>query len=74
MTNQSILAVKAPLVNPNEPIALLTSLHVVEGQRVAKGDLLCSLETTKSVMELVAERDGFILELLFRAGENIPAG
>lgn len=74
MTNQSILAVKAPLVNPNEPIALLTSLHVVEGQRVAKGDLLCSLETTKSVMELVAERDGFILELRFRAGENIPAG
>lgn len=73
MKNQYIFAVKAPLVNPNEPFALITSLHVAEGQKVNQGDLLCTLETTKAVMDLAADRNGYIMGLNFKLGDNIPA-
>ncbi len=73
MENQSIFSVKAPLVNPNEPLALLASLHVNEGQKISSGDLICTLETTKSVMDIVAEKDGYIVGLRVNAGENVEA-
>jgi len=74
MTAQSLFAVAIPLVNPNESIALLASLNVKDGQKISRGDVLCSLETTKSVMDLVAERDGYIVGLSFSPGENVEAG
>jgi acetyltransferase EpsM len=74
MQKPSIFTVKTPLVNPNEPIALLVSLHVLEGQKVSQGDLICTLETTKSVMDLIAEKEGYIVGLACKAGENIEAG
>ena len=63
-----------PLLNPNEPEALLAGLHVKEGQKVNEGDLLCSLETTKSTSELAAESDGYIVSLNFKEGESARAG
>jgi acetyltransferase EpsM len=74
MESQSIFAVQAPLVNPNEPIALLVTLYVKEGQKISRGDLICTLETTKSVLDMAAERDGFIVGLQFKGGENVEAG
>ncbi len=74
MEKPSIFAVQAPLVNPNEPIALLASLHVTEGQKISQGDLICTFETTKSVLDMVAEKDGFVVGLRYKAGENIEAG
>lgn len=73
MNDQSIIAVKAPLVNPNEPLAYITSLYVVEGQKVNKGDLLCTLETTKAVMDLAADRDGYIVKLNYKPGNFVAA-
>ena len=49
-----------PLINPNEPEALLASLHVEEGQLVSQDDLLATLETTKSTFELRAEHSGYV--------------
>lgn len=63
-----------PLLNPNEPDALLAGLHVEEGQRVAAGDLICTLETTKSTHELHAERDGFVIGLRYQEGDTVTAG
>jgi acetyltransferase EpsM len=74
MEKQSIFAIEAPLVNPNEPIALLVSLHVHDGQKISRGDLICTLETTKSVLDMAAEIDGYIVGLRFKGGENIEAG
>ena len=70
----SYTTILIPLLNPNEPEALLAALHVSEGQRVARGDLLCALETTKSTAELVAEQDGYVVELRFAAGQTARAG
>jgi sugar O-acyltransferase (sialic acid O-acetyltransferase NeuD family) len=70
----NIVAVTIPLVNPNEPEALLAALHVSEGQRVASGDPVCTLETTKSSLEVTSETEGYISGLRFTAGQTVRAG
>lgn len=68
------IQVLIPLLNPNEPEALLASLQITEGQQVSKGDLLCTLETTKSASDLHAEADGYVIGLRAQAGETLRAG
>jgi acetyltransferase EpsM len=63
-----------PLLNPNEPEALLASLYVQEGQRVQTGDPICSLETTKSTGDVLAEGEGYIAGLRFAEGQTVRAG
>lgn len=67
-------AVSIPLLNPNEPEALLAAVHVTEGQHVAEGEVLCTLETTKSTAELTAEREGYVVQLALQAGQTVHAG
>ena len=66
--------IRIPLLNPNEPEALLAALQVNEGQHVAPGDLLCTLETTKSTVELSAEAAGYVAGLALIAGQSARAG
>ncbi len=63
-----------PLINPNEPEAVIVALHIQDGQLVSKGDLLCTLETTKSAADLYAESDGYIAGLRLAAGQPARAG
>jgi acetyltransferase EpsM len=63
-----------PLINPNEPGALLASLHFSAGQEVKKGDNICILETTKSTVEITAERDGYVVGLTSEVGQTLQAG
>jgi acetyltransferase EpsM len=68
------LPVFVPLINPNEPEALLAALFVQEGQWVEIGEVLGVLETTKSTAELITEGAGYISGLRWNSGETIPAG
>lgn len=63
-----------PLINPNEPEALLASLYISNGQQLAKGDLLCTLETTKSTADVHAEAAGFVVGLRVSEGQTVSAG
>jgi sugar O-acyltransferase (sialic acid O-acetyltransferase NeuD family) len=63
-----------PLINPNEPEALLAALFVSNGQHVERGDKLCILETTKSTLELTAETDGYVVGLASTVGQTVQAG
>jgi acetyltransferase EpsM len=69
--------VLVPLLNPNEPEAKVVALQVEQGQRVAVGDVLCTLETTKSTADVIAERVGYVVGIramvggLLRAGERL---
>jgi acetyltransferase EpsM len=63
-----------PLINPNEPGARLVELHVKAGQYVTSGDKLCTLETTKSTIELTAETNGYLVGLAFKVGQTVQAG
>ena len=66
--------ITVPLINPNEPEALLADLHVEDGQQVAADELICTLETTKSTAEVVAESEGYIIGLRFNVGDTVRAG
>lgn len=63
-----------PLINPNEPEAWLAALLVNEGQPIAKGDPICTLETTKSTADLQSDADGFVTGLRLAAGQTVRAG
>jgi pyruvate/2-oxoglutarate dehydrogenase complex dihydrolipoamide acyltransferase (E2) component len=63
-----------PLLNPNEPEALLANVYVIEGQKVSVDDPLCTLETTKSTSDLLAETDGYIAGLQCKPGQSVLAG
>jgi hypothetical protein len=66
--------VLVPLLNPNEPEVQVSALHVEEGQRVKKGEVLCTVETTKSTAEVLAEQAGYVVGLEVSSGDHIRAG
>ncbi len=66
--------IKIPLLNPNEPEALLSSLEVDEGQKIEKDDLIALVETTKSTGEIRAEEAGYFVGLRFTQGDTLQAG
>ena len=66
--------IQFPLLNPNETDGLLVGVHVREGQKVKKGELLYTLETTKSTAEVEAEADGYIVGLQVAEGDTVSAG
>ncbi len=66
--------VLVPLLNPNEPEVQVSALHVEEGQRVKEGEVLCTVETTKSTAEVMAEQAGYVLGLEISTGDHIRAG
>ncbi len=63
-----------PLINPNEPEALLAEIQVTDGQQVEREQVLCTLETTKSTVEVLAERAGYVVGLQFEQGQTVRAG
>jgi acetyltransferase EpsM len=63
-----------PLINPNENEALLAALHVRPGQQVVPGQVLATLETTKSTQDLTAETGGYVVGLNFSQGDTLRAG
>ena len=74
MSEPQATPVLIPLLNPNEPEASLAALHVQPGQHVSPGDLLCTLETTKSAADLHAEGEGYIAGLGAAPGQSLRAG
>ena len=71
---QSAYTISIPLLNPNEPEAKVVSLAVQEGQFVRKNTILCTLETTKSTADVVAEVDGYITALQISVSDYAQAG
>jgi sugar O-acyltransferase (sialic acid O-acetyltransferase NeuD family) len=63
-----------PLINPNEPEAVLADLYIEEGRFIQGGSVLCTLETTKSTAEVIAEDPGYIVGLSWQKGQTVRAG
>lgn len=72
--DQPPVPVRIPLLNPNEPDAVLAAVLVSEGQAVAAGAVLCTLETTKSAADLTAEQGGYVAGLRLVQGQTVHAG
>jgi sugar O-acyltransferase (sialic acid O-acetyltransferase NeuD family) len=64
--------VKIPKLDVNDEYAILTEWHVREGEYVEKGALLCSMETAKTVYDVTTEKSGFIKQLRYKAGDEVP--
>ena len=71
---EKLTPITIPLINPNEPEALLASLQVVEGDRVEPDQVLALVETTKSTAEILAEQAGYLVGLRYAEGETLHAG
>jgi len=69
-----LIALRVPLINANEAEAVFVSIAVVEGQPVSEGDLLATIETTKSTMEIYAEHKGFLVGLIAEIGKTMQTG
>jgi len=67
-------AVVVPLLNPNEPEALIVQVNVQNGQHLQPGETICTLETTKSTADLEAPQAGYILGLDYHAGQTVRSG
>jgi len=74
MMTSTAIPVLIPLLNPNEPEARLVSLNVQNSQQVSTGEVLCTLETTKSAIDLTTEAGGYITGLRFAEGQFARAG
>lgn len=71
---QKLTPIKIPLLNPNEPEALLATITVEEGAAVVAGQVVAVIETTKSTGEVQAETGGFLVGLRYKEGETLQAG
>jgi len=70
----SPLPILIPLLNANESECLLAALYIKEGQAVQAGQILASLESTKTSSDLLAERSGFIIGLRLQTGQTVHTG
>jgi len=52
---------------------VVSSLHVKEGQNVAAGDVICSIEAMKMETAIHAETDGVVAEVLVKPGDQIDS-
>lgn len=59
---------------PSDDTVTVVELMVQPGQRVERGDLLASLEATKSVFELTSPASGVIEKILVSPGDVVEVG
>ena len=59
---------------PSDESVDIVELHVQKGQSIARGDLVASLEATKSVFDLTSPASGVVEEVLVGEGDTIAVG
>lgn len=67
------MEIKIPAVGESITSALLAQWHKSDGDQVASGDLLLTIETDKVSSELTAEKDG-VLKIVIAEGEEVAIG
>ncbi len=65
---------RIPRINNNDDFVKLLKLHAAEGDRVKTGDCVAQIETDKAVVDLEAEKEGFLLKVLCEENERVPVG
>lgn len=63
-----------PLVNTNEPESQVVGIAVESYAPVARGDIVCTLETSKSAVDVESEYDGYVGELGIQLDERVTVG
>lgn len=68
------IALYAPRINNNDDFVSVNHIVPARGDAVRKGQVIAEVETDKSVLELEAEADGYVLEILCEVGETVSVG
>jgi len=68
------LSQHAPRVNNNDDEVQVVQLNVSEGDLVKRGQTIAAVETDKAVVEVEAEREGYVLKILPRLGDRVAVG
>jgi pyruvate dehydrogenase E2 component (dihydrolipoamide acetyltransferase) len=66
--------VYAPRVNNNDDSVQVVQLSVQAGDRIKVGDSIAEVETDKAVLEVVAEHNGYVLQVLCDKDERVEVG
>jgi UDP-perosamine 4-acetyltransferase len=66
--------IEVPLVNPNEPEVQVIAVAVEPFSRVARGDVVCTVETSKATVDVESEHDGWVGEVRVVVNERATAG
>jgi len=64
----------APCVNINDEVVQVVSINVKEGEFVKRGDVIGAVETDKSLVDVVAEQDGYVLKIECQPEQKVPVG
>jgi pyruvate/2-oxoglutarate dehydrogenase complex dihydrolipoamide acyltransferase (E2) component len=64
----------APCVNINDEIVQVVGVNVRQGDFVKSGDVLGAVETDKSLVDVVAEQDGYVLRIDCTPEQKIRVG
>ncbi len=67
-------ALYVPRVNNNDDSVRIVELRVKEGDFVQCGHILGAVETDKAVLDVPAERDGYVLKILAQPGDTATVG
>ena len=59
---------------PSDETVSIVELHIATGQEVRCGDLVASVEASKSVFDITSPIDGCVTEILAKEGETIAVG
>jgi pyruvate dehydrogenase E2 component (dihydrolipoamide acetyltransferase) len=65
-------AVVMPKLGNSVESSIIVAWHKKPGDTVHIGDVLCEVETDKSVLEVPAPADGVLLRQYFNAGDDVP--
>jgi pyruvate/2-oxoglutarate dehydrogenase complex dihydrolipoamide acyltransferase (E2) component len=65
---------RAPRVNNNDDIVQIVELSVKEGDFVKGGDSVAAVETDKAIVEVEAEREGYVLKILPELDDKVAVG
>lgn len=68
-----MIEIKVPRIGVNDEYAAIARWHVANNSGVKKGDVVCTLETSKAVFDLDASDNGFV-EYNAREGESVKVG
>jgi sugar O-acyltransferase (sialic acid O-acetyltransferase NeuD family) len=63
-----------PLINTNEPESQVVEIAIDGYSPVSRGDVVCTLETSKSAVDVESEYDGYLGRLHIRLHERVTAG
>lgn len=63
-----------PRINNNDDFVKLVKLNAAAGDYVGSGDCVAQVETDKAVMDLEADTEGYVLQILSRPEDRIAVG